>query len=146
QAYDPDSSAIQVQYALRALPKYGDLYLGGTKLGVGSSFTQQDVHDGKLRYVHRGGDVNAADSRYDDRFTFELADGDKETGGEFWILVEPTNDAPVVKVPDGPIRPDAVGINNVPVSVSDPDLGTQPTDIDPDHDVDFVHVTVRLKD
>ncbi|MFT0851197.1 cadherin-like domain-containing protein [Achromobacter sp. F4_2707] len=144
QAYDSDSTEKQVQYTITEATKYGDLMLNGAKLGAGSSFTQKDITDGKLSYVHRGGEENAASENYDDHFKFTLSDGDLEqTGNEFWIHVRPTNDAPTVEVPTGPIKPDDLGVNVINgIKVDDPDL----KDIDTVHEKDFVQVTVRLKD
>ncbi len=54
---------VQIVYGLTDLPQYGYLTLNGDRMGVGSIFTQQDLIDGKVKYVHTatGADQNAAD-------------------------------------------------------------------------------------
>ncbi|AYN27949.1 tandem-95 repeat protein [Buttiauxella sp. 3AFRM03] len=76
-ALDPElaagaQSASQIVYSLTEMPQYGYLTLNGTRLGVGSVFTQQDVRDNKLVYVHTatGSAQNTADS-----FTAKVNDG-----------------------------------------------------------------------
>ncbi|MFB0710813.1 Ig-like domain-containing protein [Buttiauxella noackiae] len=68
-AIDPDvaagaQSASQIVYSLTAMPQYGYLTLNGTRLGIGSVFTQQDVQNNALKYVHTatGTSQNTADS------------------------------------------------------------------------------------
>lgn len=68
-AIDPDvssgaQSASQIVYSLTAMPQYGYLTLNGNRLGLGSVYTQQDVQNGALRYVHTatGATQNTADS------------------------------------------------------------------------------------
>lgn len=149
QAYDPDSTDKQVQFTITKDSEFGDIVIfkngSYTKLGEGSSFTQADIKSGIIYYTHKGGDENSSHDRYDDHFIFTLSDGDKEqTHREFWINVTPTNDAPVITMPDGPIRPDNTGTNNIPgVSVSDPDLDDN---VIPGVEEDFIQVTVRVKD
>lgn len=146
QAIDSDSSDRQVQYKITEAPKYGDILLNGKKLGVGSSFTQKDIADGNVKYVHRGAETPqvAGTDGYEDRFLFTLSDGDKEQpDNEFWIFVEPTNDPPEVTAPTSPQKTGDDGVNRIPgVSVSDKDLTAA---ID-DGEEDFIQVTVRLKD
>ncbi|MCV2216903.1 cadherin-like domain-containing protein [Thauera sp. Sel9] len=143
QAIDSDSSSKQVQYKITEATKYGDIMLGGKKLGVGSSFTQDDIDHGRVTYVHRGSETPDGPV-YDDHFKFTLSDGDKEqTGNEFWIHVNPANDPPTVTVPGTPQRTGTDGINRISgVSVADRDL----TDGVNANEEDFIQVTVRLKD
>ena len=74
---DPELAAgaqtpVQMVYSLTALPRYGYLTLNGQRIGVGSVFTQQDVINGTVKYVHTatGADQNSADS-----FSASLNDG-----------------------------------------------------------------------
>ncbi|MGB3288682.1 MAG: cadherin-like domain-containing protein, partial [Burkholderiaceae bacterium] len=143
QAIDSDSSSKQVQYKITEAPKYGDIMLNGKKLGVGSSFTQDDIENGRVKYVHRGSETPDG-TLYDDRFKFTLSDGDKEqAGNEFWIHVDPANDPPTVTVPSAPQITGEDGVNNISgVTVADIDLTASK-----DHgEVDFIQVTLRLKD
>ncbi|MGA1326333.1 MAG: cadherin-like domain-containing protein, partial [Rubrivivax sp.] len=153
RAFDADSTAQQVQYRLTAAPTAGRLALSTngfsfTTLGVGASFSQQQVNDGHLYYLHDG--AEPASLGYpgtpDDRFTFTLSDGNREQAGNaFWIYVRPMNDRPALAVPAGPVDIDsALAARNAVtgVEVSDPDLsnGTQAGE------ADVVQVTVRLLD
>ncbi|HRL26119.1 MAG TPA: Ig-like domain-containing protein, partial [Alcaligenes sp.] len=148
-AYDPDSSARQVQYTITEKPAQGRLYYKGadgsiTYLDVGSSFTQDDVNNGRIHYAHMGREVPANQSGPIDRFVFTLADGAKELPGtEFHIYSRPTNDAPTVSLPGGPIRvTDADNPTPVPgISVGDKDLNDGGQLVE-----DFVQVVVRLQD
>ena len=151
QAYDPDSTATQVQYRITSAPVHGYVAYstdGGATvkvLGVNSSFTQADIEAGRVFYVHDGTETagTAYATGQDDKFTFALSDGGGEQANtEFWIYVTPTNDAPVVTAPAGPIALASTIAADNPVagfSVADPDLvaitaGEQ----------DFIQVTVRL--
>ncbi len=150
QAYDPDSTSQQVQYRITQAPAHGYIAYSdnGTTfqlIGLGFSFTQEQVANGKIYYVNDGSDPTSTGypATPDDLFKFTLADGDKEqVNNSFWIYVTPTNDAPVVAGPTGPINIDSAIPGNNPVagfSVSDPDLATVEL-----QESDFMQVTVRL--
>jgi VCBS repeat-containing protein len=151
QAYDPDSTADQVQYTITTAPAHGQLAYstdGGLTfhvLGPGSSFTQQDIADGKIYFLNDGTEATGSTppGSPDDKFTFTVSDGDKEqAGNQFWLYTDPTNDAPVVTAPGGPINLDSSSAqyNQVPgFSVDDPDLATVTSG-----ETDYLQVTVRL--
>lgn len=152
QAYDPDSTAQQVQYRITTAPVSGRLAFSSngssfTTIGVGSSFSQKQVQDGQIYYLHGGSEPSSGGypGAPDDRFIFTLSDGNREqAGNEFWVYVRPTNDPPAVTAPAGPVDIDSLlpGRNAVAgFSVSDPDLtnGVQAGERD------FVQVTVRLQ-
>ncbi|WMY72591.1 Ig-like domain-containing protein [Buttiauxella selenatireducens] len=68
-ALDPElqagaQSASQIVYSLTVMPQYGYLTLNGTRIGVGSVFSQQDVRNGALVYIHTatGNSQNTNDS------------------------------------------------------------------------------------
>ncbi|MFA5712174.1 VCBS domain-containing protein, partial [Mycolicibacterium sp.] len=165
QAYDPDSTDAQVQYRVTRAPSHGQIAYSTdngttfTTIGAGSSFTQADVAAGYIYYLHNGdeakgneyvdssGAVPSVREDTDDYFVFTLADGDKEQpGNQFWIFAEPTNDAPTVTAPGGPIHIDSQIPANNPVSgfsVADSDLTD---DVTAPYETDFVQVTVRLLD
>ncbi len=111
QGYDPDSTDEQVQYRITSAPTLGRLAYsvdGVTfqTIGVGSAFTQQDVANGYIYYLHNGTEVTGATP--EDTFGFTIADGDKEQAGNtFHILVTPTNDAPTVTGPATPVDIDS---------------------------------------
>ncbi|KAF1004474.1 MAG: hypothetical protein GAK28_03996 [Luteibacter sp.] len=150
QAYDPDSSARQVQYTITGGPSHGRIAYStdGVNfhfLGVGSSFTQADVTAGRIYYLNDGTEPTgtAYPGTPDDRFTFTVSDGDKEqAGNQFWIYTSPANDAPTVTAPNGPIDLDSADPRYNPVpgfTVGDPDLAT----LGPG-ETDYLQVTVRL--
>ncbi|URX61645.1 VCBS domain-containing protein [Luteibacter anthropi] len=150
QAYDPDSSARQVQYTITSAPAHGRIAystdgVNFQYLGVGSSFTQADVSAGRIYYLNDGTEPagTAFPNTPDDRFGFTVSDGDKEqAGNQFWIYTSPANDPPTVTAPNGPIDLDSADPRYNPVpgfSVADPDLTT----VGPG-DVDYLRVTVRL--
>ncbi|WP_157089826.1 cadherin-like domain-containing protein, partial [Bosea sp. WAO] len=150
QAVDPDSSVTQVQYSITQAPAHGRLAysrdgINFTTLGKGSSFTQDDIAKGYIYYQHGGNEPSGTTypGTPDDKFVFTLSDGAAEvTGREFWIYVQPTNDAPVVKAPSGPINSTDT-VTTIPgFSVSDPDLADGTLAIE----ADFLQVTVRLLD
>ncbi|QWT20199.1 VCBS domain-containing protein [Bacillus sp. NP157] len=151
QAYDPDSSATQVQYAITTAPTHGNVAIstdGGVTfhiLGKGSSFTQADVNAGRIYYLNDGTESTGTvySDTPGDKFNFTVSDGDKEQAGNaFWIYTTPTNDAPTVTAPAGPVDLDSTNpqYNQVPgFSVADPDLTTITNG-----ETDFIQVTVRL--
>ncbi len=71
---DPDNTASELLYTLVNSPIYGNLYLNGTIITAGDTFTQQDIDDDNITYEHMG-PFNG-----DDRFTFTVTDGE---GGWF---------------------------------------------------------------
>jgi len=152
QAYDPDSSATQVQYTVTGAPAHGRLAYstdGGktfSTLGRGSSFSQADIAAGYIWYLNNG-DEPTSDGTFtdtaDDTFTFRLADGNKQqASGQFWIYVNPLNDAPTITGPSGPVDIDSTSAANNMVPgfvVGDADI----TSGSP-RDTDYVQVTARL--
>ncbi len=101
-AVDPEVSAgtqfpVQIVYGLTELPKYGYLTLDGDRLGIGSVFTQEDVINGSLVYVHTatGADQNTADG-----FVAVVNDGatPKDLSGTVHITLDiaPLNQLPSV--------------------------------------------------
>ncbi|HCR0870924.1 TPA: tandem-95 repeat protein [Enterobacter roggenkampii] len=151
QAYDSDSSSMQLQYTITGAPTHGTLAyskdgVNFSPIGKGSSFTQQDVANGYIYYLNDGteGSGNSEPATPDDKFTFTISDGDKEqTGNAFWIYTRPTDDAPEVTAPSGikSIASATATSNALPgFSVKDGDL----TDRVTDGESDYLQVTVRL--
>ncbi|MBZ9944661.1 VCBS domain-containing protein [Mesorhizobium sp. BR1-1-13] len=147
RAVDPDSTAQQVQYRITTAPAHGRIAystdgLNFTTIGVGSAFSQADLDAGRIYYLSNGDDPTSSGypSTPDDTFVFTLADGAAEqTAREFWIYLKPTNDAPVVTAPSGPVNV-TDNLTSVPgFSVADPDLETTTA-----QEQDFVQVVVRL--
>ncbi|MFT4100113.1 MAG: cadherin-like domain-containing protein [Burkholderiaceae bacterium] len=151
---DPDNTDAQIQFRITQVPAQGQIARstdGGSTfslLGVGSFFTQAQVDAGEVWYLHNGAESNGLaglPNPPSDRFVFTLSDGDRETTDrEFWIYTEPTNDAPVVTAPSGPLAIDGTNAADNPVtgfSVADPDLATITSG-----ETDTIQVTVRLVD
>ncbi|MFN7115693.1 MAG: reprolysin-like metallopeptidase [Saprospiraceae bacterium] len=74
QRYTPaqlemDHSTQQLTYTLVVAPRKGDLRLHDTLLKAGNQFTQQDINDLQLQYLHKGEAVGI------DSFTFVVEDG-----------------------------------------------------------------------
>jgi hypothetical protein len=65
-ATDPPTELV---YTLTSVPAHGTLTLSGTTLGVGSTFTQDDVSHNRLVYAHDGSATTS------DGFAFTLVDG-----------------------------------------------------------------------
>ncbi|MFA7669002.1 MAG: hypothetical protein WCX93_06615, partial [Burkholderiaceae bacterium] len=133
-------------------------------LGVGSTFTQQDIDSGNVIYRHGGDDGMASEwpkpegepLSYHDKFHFVVSDGVATDTGEdddhniFMIQVMPTNDAPVVTAPSGgPISVEG-DAGNVPPSENKSNLVPGFEIFDPDIDgtgfQDEITVIVRLLD
>ncbi|RJT23349.1 Ig-like domain-containing protein [Buttiauxella izardii] len=101
-AFDPDVNAgaqsnSQIVYSLTAIPQYGYLTLNGTRLGIGSVFTQADVNSGALRYFHTatGTAQNTADG-----FSAKVNDGATPIGDSDTVNVTleiaPENQPPTI--------------------------------------------------
>jgi VCBS repeat-containing protein len=87
----------QIVYRVTDDPDFGYLMLSGQRIGVNSIFTQQDVIDGKLVYVHTatGADQNTADG-----FSVLVNDGAtpqaNSDSARITLNVTPVNQAPTV--------------------------------------------------
>jgi VCBS repeat-containing protein len=87
----------QIVYRVTEDPDFGYLMLGGQRIGVNSIFTQQDVIDGRLVYVHTatGADQNTADG-----FSVLVNDGAtpqaNSDSARITLNVTPVNQAPTV--------------------------------------------------
>jgi subtilisin-like proprotein convertase family protein len=75
-AQDSDNSALELTYTLVSAPKYGILSLNGSPVLVGNKFTQEDLNQSKIQYLHTGTNENA------DSFKFIISDGQ---GG--WVSI-----------------------------------------------------------
>lgn len=90
---DPFDTPDQISYSIEVAPQFGRVEVNGSLVQVGQTFTQQDIDDGLVRYVHDGGE-NTADS-----FDFRVSDpgaGANQEEGTFNITIEPINDAPTL--------------------------------------------------
>ena len=142
QAYDPDSTAEQVQYTVTTTPTHGRLAystdgVNFSVLGNGSTFTQADINNGRIYYLNNGDEITG-NGQNADGFNFTLSDGDKEqANNHFAINITPTNDKPAVTAPSGPID---IGLSHAVngFTIADPDItGTNSS-------VNILQTTVRL--
>ncbi|MDQ7957920.1 MAG: cadherin-like domain-containing protein, partial [Pseudomonadota bacterium] len=102
-ALDPEvafgsQNTTQLVYALTALPSQGYLTLNGTRLGVGSVFTQADVDANRVVYVHT---ATGADQNTPDSFAVRVNDGatpsSRSAQATISLDVTPFNQAPSVQ-------------------------------------------------
>jgi ELWxxDGT repeat protein/VCBS repeat-containing protein len=91
---DPDGPA-PVAYTLGSTPANGILKLGTATLQTGQTFTQLNLTNGQLTYIHNGSETTS------DRFQFTVTDGLGATSvaTTFSISVLAVNDAPVLTAP-----------------------------------------------
>lgn len=91
-ATDADNTAAQLRYTLVALPAHGALKLSGSALAAGGSFTQDDLANGRVAYLHDGSETSS------DGFTFSLSDGAGATlaDASFALTITPADDAPLL--------------------------------------------------
>ncbi len=67
-ATDVEDAAALLSYVVQSLPTHGTLRRGGIALGVGERFTQADITNGVVSYVHDGSETTV------DAFGFDLLD------------------------------------------------------------------------
>jgi hypothetical protein len=118
-ATDAEQGPGDLDFLLGQLPVNGTLYFGAAPLGPGGSFTQVDIANNLIRYVHNGNETTT------DSFTFIVDDGQ---GGQspttkFNIQITPVNDPPVL-VANAPLilpRGGAAAITPALLAVNDVD-------------------------
>ncbi|WP_075086540.1 tandem-95 repeat protein [Mariniblastus fucicola] len=90
---DQEQIANELVYTIDSLPVNGTLYLDGSPVTIGDSFTQQAVNNGRVQYTHSGTSTTS------DAFLFSVSDGQGETlvGQVFDVTINPVNDVPVVQ-------------------------------------------------
>jgi hypothetical protein len=91
---DPDNTTIQRQYRITTPVANGILFLNGSALSVGSVFTQDDLDNNRVSYLHNGSETST------DSFAFQVRDGGGGVvPGTYNIDITPRNDAPTVAAP-----------------------------------------------
>lgn len=114
-----------IAYTISSLPSRGTLTLNGNTLAAGQTFSQADIDNGRVTYIHNGSELPT------DSFTFTASDGGP--GGalsttSLTINVTPVNDAPIITAPTTAIAlsedTNFTFTNANRISVSDPDGGT----------------------
>ena len=59
RATDGDSIEADLEFVLETLPQYGQVFVNGSALAPFDSFTQQDVTNGLVEYIHDGSNTIA---------------------------------------------------------------------------------------
>lgn len=112
---DVDNPADELVYTVLGGPTSGALSGPQGTLGPGSTFTQTDIDQNALSYVHDGSETAS------DAFLFSVTDGDGTSlTGTFTIQVSPVNDPPTL-APVGALQVDAGQSLEVAVESSDAD-------------------------
>ncbi len=112
---DVDNPADELVYTLLGGPTSGALSGPQGALGPGNTFTQAEIDQNALNYVHNGSETAS------DAFLFSVTDGDGASlTGTFIIQVSPVNDIPTI-APLGALQMDAGQSLEVTVESSDPD-------------------------
>lgn len=62
-----ETSGIPAQgvFTLRTLPEHGTLFLNGTPMGLGDTFTQEDINNNVVTYTHNGDTSTADEFQFD---------------------------------------------------------------------------------
>jgi VCBS repeat-containing protein len=94
---DIDNSAAQLTYNVTVSPTLGQLERNANPGVAITSFTQEEIDNGEILYVHAGGENTS------DQFTFTVTDGagGAVTATVFNITVTPVNDPPVIGTNNG---------------------------------------------
>jgi len=94
QFTDAASTASQIVYTLASVPTAGQLNKSGTALGSGGTFTQDDIDNRRISYVHSGDEV------FGDGFSFTVRGslGVSTSSFSFGLAIDMGNDNPLVDV------------------------------------------------
>jgi hypothetical protein len=113
QTIDDDDLPSELIYTIIDPPTSGRLELNGGAIGFGDTFTQEDINQGRVAYVH------TATGSVPDGFSFDVRDGGENgvrpVGGVFSIIISGADDA-VVHLPldegSGTVAGDISGLGN----------------------------------
>lgn len=118
---DPDNTAGQVTFTVNTVPANGQILKNGSALGVGGTFTQDDIDNGRVTYQHNGSETT------NDTFDVTATDpGGLNTGGTITVpvTVNPVNDAPTLVVPGAQTTAEDTSLAVTGITVADVDAGT----------------------
>ena len=116
-----DAETPDVVFTVTSAVSVGKLFRAGVELVVGSTFTQSDIDNFRIDYVHDGSEAPTAS------FEFSVDDG---PGGNviadqtFTFTINPVNDAPVNTVPGAQDVEANTNIAIAGISIADPDVGS----------------------
>ena len=112
---DVDNEPAELVYRLETVPAVGNLFGSQGPLGQGNTFTQEEVDQGAVLYIHDGSETTG------DAFAFVATDGNGEgLEGAFAIRVNPVNDRPELD-PVGDLQANEGEIFELGVAAIDPD-------------------------
>ncbi len=116
-ASDPDNTTAQRVYTVTAGPTRGRLEKSSNPGVSITSFTQANIDDGIIRYVHDGGETTS------DSFSFSLSDATATVTGSFALTITAVNDTPVIAVNTGlmVVEAGSGALANTILLASDPD-------------------------
>ena len=89
-AQDVEQAATELTYTVTAAPSQGQLERVASFGNPITFFTQQEVLDGNIVYVHDGSE------QITDSFSFSLFDGEATLNGSRQVAISPVNDAPLL--------------------------------------------------
>ncbi|MBF0185981.1 MAG: tandem-95 repeat protein, partial [Magnetococcales bacterium] len=122
QVQDVEQTATQLRYTMNTIPTWGTLHNQGVLLGLGSTFTQDDVDQGRLLYSHDGSETVA------DAFTVTVDDGAGATlfPATIVLTVTPVNDTPLLPQNSGGslLEGESLTISRTLLLVTDADNST----------------------
>jgi VCBS repeat-containing protein len=112
-----------IVYTVNDGPRSGQLELTSKPGKAVTTFTQQDLNLGRVRYVNNGAETRG------DSFDFTVTAGDEELSGSFGISIAPVNDTPTVAVNEGLTLGEGATatLSTAQLSVSDPDNNASDT-------------------
>lgn len=122
-AEDVDNTSDQLIFNITQQPQFGEVEISLDPGVAITSFTQEEIDLGYLRYIHDGSE------NFSDTLKFELTDGDISLSEEnFLISVTAVNDNPPVIDPAGPFSIDEIAPPGTPVGtpVTFTDVDTAP--------------------
>ena len=83
-AEDTESAASSLVFTLRQIPAHGTLRRSGSPLGLDETFTQEDIDENLLSYIHAG------NSEQDDSFSFFVTDASNKSTAETTFTISIT--------------------------------------------------------
>ncbi len=123
---DADDTREGVVYTVVDLAADGELQRAdGSEILSGETFTQEQINDGDISYVHNGSETTT------DSFTFTVDDGDEDGSGtstlqRFNIVITPVTDAPTaapIGTPATPRAQDEYAHDYTGVPIGDGEVG-----------------------
>ena len=121
-ASDIDHGPAQLTFTLVTAPSLGTLRLSLAPLGIGGTFTMDDVNNARVDYLHGGAELTT------DIFGFTVQDAGAPPliagPATFTFTINPVNDFPVITVPGAPPSlPENTNSALTGISVTDADAG-----------------------